>query len=375
MKYSTIFKKASLGLATLVAVLTMSGSAASAIPYTGDTTVASPVPAFNVFTGNMPAPAPLNGEPNFFRGRVPADGNMSDPTTPYTDPVSASCTNNQLIQLHVYVHNGASADANNNGSGPSVAHGTKVKVALPSNEASTFNSTATISATNAASVSDGLTINCNGKTVKLQYVAGSASQYSKGSGVVALPDTIVSSGAAIRSHNVPGDVWGCWDDRVYVVLTVKVVETPVTPVSSATCDLFTVLGQTDRKAVVNQFKYSVNNATLTKTVIVWGEGSSSTTVTDATKVIGQSHTYAADGTYHVVATLTFAGTNGATAPKPVTCSSDVTFSSTKPPVTPPVTPPTVLPNTGAGSLVGLFAGVSAIGATGYHFFARRRASN
>lgn len=368
MKYTSFFKKASLGLATLVAAVTMTSATVSAIPYTGDTTVASPVPAFNVFTGNMPAPAPLNGEPNFFRGRVPADGNMSDPTTPYTDPVSASCTNNQLIQLHVYVHNGASVDGNNNGSGPSVAHGTKVKVALPGNEASTFNSTATISATNAASVSDGLTINCNGKTVKLQYVAGSASQYSKGTGVVALPDTIVTTGAAIRSEQTPGDVWGCWDERVYVVLTVKVVETPVTPVASGTCDLFTVLGQADRKAVVNQFKYSVNNATLTNTVINWGEGNSTVTVTDATKVVGQSHTYGSDGTYHVIATLTFAGTNGAAAPKPVTCSSDVTFSSTKP----PVTPPTVLPNTGAGSMIGLFAGVTAAGATAFHFFNRRR---
>jgi hypothetical protein len=136
--------------------------------------------------------------------------------------------------------------------------------------------------------------------------------------------------------------------------------------------LFTVLGQTDRKAVVNTFKYSVNNATLTNTVIVWGEGSSSTTVTDATKVIGQSHTYSADGTYHVVATLTFASTNGATiTPNPVTCSSDVTFSSTKP----PVTPPKELIKTGTGSMIGLFAGVSAAGAVAYNLIARRRASN
>lgn len=374
MKFSTIFKKASLGLATVVATFAMAGSTVSAIPYTGDTTVASPVPAFNVFTGNMPAPAPLTGEQDFFQGRVPANGDLNDSVTKYVDPLSATCAKDQLIQMRVYVHNGASVDGNNNGTGPSVAHGTKVKVALPTNEASTFNSNATISATNAATVNDGFTINCNGKTVKIQYVAGSATQYSPSRNtVLPVSDSIVTTGAAIQSEQTPGDVWGCWNERVFVLLTVKVVEVPpVTPVASGTCDLFTVLGQTDRKAVVNTFKFSVNNATLTKTVIVWGEGSSSITVTDATKVIGQSHTYSADGTYHVVATLTFASTNGATVtPNPVTCSSDVTFSSTKP----PVVPPKELPKTGAGNMIGLFAGVSAIGATGYHFFARRRASN
>ena len=57
MNIANIFKKTSLGLATVLAGLLISGTA-HAIPYTGDTTVASPVPAFNVFTGNMPAPAP-----------------------------------------------------------------------------------------------------------------------------------------------------------------------------------------------------------------------------------------------------------------------------------------------------------------------------
>lgn len=48
-----------------------------------------------------------------------------------------------------------------------------------------------------------------------------------------------------------------------------------------------------------------------------------------------------------------------------------------PPVTPPVTPPQVLktatlPNTGPGDVVELFAGVSAIGATGHYIVSRRR---
>ena len=60
------------------------------------------------------------------------------------------------------------------------------------------------------------------------------------------------------------------------------------------------------------------------------------------------------------------------------CEAGVTVKSV-PPVTPPVTPPqtpstTTLPNTGPGDVIGLFAGVSALGAAGHYVVSRRRQS-
>jgi hypothetical protein len=374
-----LLKKATIGLTSLVVALLISGSAASAIQYTGDTTVASPVPAFNVFTGDMPAPAPAGGEGNFFRGRVPVNGNPSDATTQYSDPVNTNCTDGQIIQMNVYVHNGANADANNNGSGPSVAHGTKVKVSLPSanNVSSTFDSSATISATNAASVSDGLSINCNGHKVKLQYVAGSASQFSAGSGVVALPDSIVSDGALIRSHQVPGDVWGCWNERVYVVLSVKVVEVPTTPPVSAQCEMFSIVASEDRKVTINKFAVTQTNESLKSVVVNWGDNSALLNATSEAGVLNQTHQYANEGTFNITAVATFAVAGQAdivSGGAGTACAQQVTFTHNQPPVVTTVSKPTQLVNTGAGSVAGIFAATTALGAGAYRWMLGRRLS-
>src|SRR5665213_1398500 len=378
MNITNIFKKTSLGLATVLAGLLISGTA-HAIPYTGDTTVASPVPAFNVFTGDMPAPAPKDGEPDFFQSRVPVNGDPNDASTQYTDPTSTDCTNGKVIELRVYVHNGASADNNNNGTGPSIAHGTKVSVALPGGQATSFDPTATISANNAATVSDGATINCNGQSVKLQYVSGSASQFSLGTGVMPLSDAIVNGGVSIQSEKVPGDVWGCWNERVYVVLSVKVVNVPTPPTPSFMCTTLGLEADIDRKVKLSAFSTTATNGASFKTAVInWGDNSAPLTTN---QVVGQTHQYSKDGTYLVTAIAHF-DVNGEdmTAGGPQ-CQKQVTFSSNTPPkVTPPpstpVTPaaPTSLVNTGPGSVAGLFAAATAIGMLGYRKMLSRRLS-
>lgn len=224
MNYTTTLKRTALGFTTMVAAFSMSTTTVSAIAYNGDNTVSSPTPAFNVFTG-VPS---VGNEADFLRARVPT-APTGDTSTAYVDPLNASCVNGQRIQMRVYVHNGANANANNNGSGPSVARGTKVKVNVPSTQATSFTSNATISSTNAGTVNDNVAINCNGKTVKLKYIPGSASQFSIGSGVVPLSDAITTTGVPIRSQSVAGDVWGCWNDRVYVILSVQVEEVTTPP--------------------------------------------------------------------------------------------------------------------------------------------------
>ncbi len=389
MNKQNIFKKISLTFASVVMGLLISTATAHAIPYTGDTTQASPVPAFNVFTGDIPAPAPPGGEQNFFQGRVPVNGDLSDAHTQYVDPVSTTCTDGEVMQMRVYVHNGASAANNDNGNGPSVAHGTKVAVNLNNGSAKTaFNPSATISASNAASVSDGLSINCNGQKVELQYIKGSAEQYTLSNGFESLSDSVVTNGALIHSEKVPGDVWGCWQERVYVLLAVKVVKptTPPPPAqSTATCDLFTITASEDRKVTVNHFNFTAVNANFKNVVVNWGDNHSDT-FTDSNSVVGQTHQLpGSPDTFDISALVSFTA-NGKTltsgGPGTV-CSEQVSFTPnqppniTPPPSTPPTTtvvstPPSELVNTGAGSVVGLFAAATAGGAAIYRRILRRR---
>ena len=394
MKKATILKKISIALASVFAGLLISTATAKAtapcIPYTGPTTNASPIPAFNVFCGNIPAPAPAGSEANFFQGRAPVNGNLNDPSTPFTNPLDTACSNNEILQLHIYVHNGASVDNNNNGSGPSVAHGTKVAVALPSAtaQATNFDTSATISANNAATVSDTLKINCGGQSVELQYIPGSASQFSNGSGVRQLSDAIVGSGVPIQSEQTPGDVWGCWNERVYVVLAVKVVIPVTPPPVTATCNLLTVVATADRKVTVNNFKFTAENASFKNAVLNWGDNNK-VTVENSNSVIGQNHQYSGTGSasYEISALVDFSvpGQADITSGGPGTiCSETVSFSPNQPPtVTPPTTTtvvtstpsaPTQLVNTGAGSVVGIFAATTAAGAAAYRYLLGRRLS-
>jgi hypothetical protein len=237
-----IFKKIAISLSAVVFSLMLTTSFASALPYTGTTTEASPVPAFNVFTatsGNpIPAPAPSDSEANFLEARVPVNGDgATDSTTPFTESsLSTACTDGEVIQFRVYVHNGADAANNDNGNGPSIAHNTQVEVTIPGSQSTTFEPEATISASNAATVSDTYTVDCtSSQAVELQYIPGSAEQYSVATNAVtALPDTIVTTGSLIQSDTVPGDVWACWQERVLVELSVKVVIPPTPPVTPPT---------------------------------------------------------------------------------------------------------------------------------------------
>jgi len=186
-----------------------------------------------------------------------------------------------------------------------------------------------------------------------------------------LSDSITSSGALIGSHDVNGDVWGCFEQRVIVYLKVQVKEVPEKPQVTAQCDLLGIMASEDRKVTVNKFNFTVKNTTATKVVLNWGDNSS-TTLTDTSKVVGQSHTYKGFGTFTITATITFSN-DTVSGGAGTACAQQVTFTPNQPPtVTPPVTPPTTLVNTGAGSVAGIFAGISAISAVAYRWFLARR---
>ena len=373
MRKPNLITKAILAVSAAVVGIALSTAVASAIPYDSGNTQNSPVPAFNVFTGVPTA----GNESDFLRARVPT-APSGDTSTQYVDPLSATCTIGQRIQMRVYIHNGASESGNQGGNGPSVAHGTKVKVDLPTNQGSSFKANATISSTNAGTVNDDVSINCNGKNVKLKYIPGSASQFSTGTGAIALSDSLLTSGVAVRSQaNAPaGDVWGCWNDRVYVILAVEVVEEEA-PQVTATCDMFTITASDNRRVRVSQFQHTATNAAFKKAVINWGDNTTEE-ITDASAVVNKTHQYAKDGTYQVTATVTF-GVNGKpdiVAGGPNTaCAKQVVFSADTPPVvTPPNTPPAPgkLVNTGPGAVAAVFGATSAAGAVAYRWALGRR---
>lgn len=357
IKLKSIKKGLLLALASVVTTVIVA-SPVAAIPYQGANTPALPSPAFNQYTG-----VPSQGdESDFFRGRESGNG-------AFTNNVSSACNNGQEFSLQAYVHNGADQTQNNNGSGPSVAHGTKIRVALPGNStAASFPINAQLTSSNAGGMSDGLTINCGSKTVKLSYVAGSAVQVNTLSGTQALSDSIVTTGASIGTMSPNGDVWGCWDQRVFVYLKVKVEVVPETPQSLGECKMVDLQAEADRKVTVN-VTGSVTNATIVGYKIDFGDGTTSDKQSD-------SHQYAKDGTYTITTSVQIRFADGHTEWKTATsCMKVVTFESGKPPeitVTPPTsTTVTSLPNTGPGAVLAIFAGVTGLSTLAYSVLARR----
>lgn len=135
-------------------------------------------------------------------------------------------------QLNVYVHNGAPEGYNGtDNKGTGVATNTRLNVQIPEGKNTKFPMNAVISADNAATVSNGATIVCNGKTVKLEYVKGSATITSAKRGTSKLSDNVVNGGTQIGTYADDGVVPGCWEFRIFVSMKVRVTEvkTPVTP--------------------------------------------------------------------------------------------------------------------------------------------------
>lgn len=179
-----------------------------------------------------------------------------------------------------------------------------------------------------------------------------------------------------------------------------------TPQPIYTCDAFSLAVGSNRSVTVNNFKTTATNgAVFTHAVINWGDGSDLVTTAN---VIGQTHTYANDGTYTANVTAHFSVNGVDVAASGTNCQQPVTFTSPpctppndhKPECVPPCTPPndnkpectppeecttteeagkvecaetpTTLVNTGPGEVAGMFAATVAIGATAYRWYLGRR---
>lgn len=367
--FTKILSRAAVGLtaAAFVAVVGFGGGAASArTPYNDNGMPTSATPVFNDFYN---VPNGVGDEADFVRVKPKAGGNGD-----YVSNLNDACNIGSSFNVRTYVHNGADPNLNNNGSGSAVAHDVIVRMTAPLNKAqSSFKFDSTVSASNAATVSDSATLSCNGKTVKLSLVAQSVQVYSKPTGWNGAPDSAVNGTLKIGSR-VPGsgDVWGCWDDRVIVVYEVKVEEAPKPVVGDGVCkasDLTVVDNKTRKIRVTVNGALSGQGASIVGYEINWGDGSKSNKQTD-------EHTYAKDGDYTIVARVQVKLPDGSTKwVTSTTCTKKVTFKKDVPPtvVTPVVTPPSgKLTDTGAGDIAGIFAGTSAFGAAAHQLITRRR---
>jgi len=321
MKSISTFKK--ISLAAIVAVIVAAIFAAvtlhtSAVPYQGDDTPALPSPQFNGYTG-VPS---YGDESDFMRSKVSGGAVFGGD---FKDVTSDPCAAGTKYSIRAYVHNGASQFKNDNGNGPSVAKNTKLRITVPSGATNTLTSTGTITSSNAATVTDTTRIVCgNGKEVTFSYVAGSAKQWSQLSNqILPVSDSIVTTGAPIGTMKPDGNVWGCWEQRVYVVIEVEVKEVPKPSAAQCKALQTTILNQEQRR-VRATVTAATQNASVLSYEINWGDGSTSAAQ-------GAEHTYAADGTYSISARVQVRYADGRTAwVTSDDCKAQVKFKTPEP---------------------------------------------
>ena len=307
---------------------------------------------FNSFTDN-----PKYGDERaFFDGR-----NVNSSTALDTVQVN----DNDELSLRVFFHNNAAENLN------LVATNTRVSILLPKTAKTSTFSTAGITADNANPREVWDTVDFTGaRPFNLEYVPGSAQLWNNVFRGAQLSDSIVtSSGALVGFDKIDGRVPGCERFAGFVTIKARVKMQPVPVTPAFSCDALnaTVSG---RKVDANVAFTATGGATFKSTTFDWGDGNKNTVNTTSA-----SHTYGADGTFTINATLTFdvGGTE-----KTSVCTKSVTI--TTPPVTPPVTPPAptppvqvgkALPATGPAGVAGLFAGVSAIAGAAHYMWGRR----
>lgn len=227
---------------------------------------------------------------------------------------------------------------------------------------------------------------------KMQYVAGSTRLKNSG-GIKTVADGVTTTGIVVGNYLPGGAAYVLFEVKIptadklacgitefrnvgiakpegmneFYNTAITKVEKKCVETQSYSCDLFKIEKTTGRTVKVSDFKTSQTNATFKHVVINWGDNTSPLTTNNA---VGQTHTYAKDGTYTIVATATFT-VNG--SDKSVTsdaCKATVSYSTT--PVTPAKTTPTTLPSTGAGDVIGIFASVTAAGAIAHRAVTSRR---
>jgi len=287
---------------------------------------------------------------------------------------SANSTNVQVkdgqeLLVTTYFHNNAAANLN------LVAKNTRVRVALPSSDSSSQSIKSHITADNSNPLEVFSTVDLKGtENFTLDYIEGSA-QLKTNKVTTALSDAVVSGGVLVGTNGPDGNVPGCGEFSGYVTFKVKVIKkvTPPPKQHKFACDALDVK-KIDRTKFDFTARASVENAVIQSYVFTAKNSAGSvvdtkTVTTNALSSVYQFNQSTA-GTYTVSVVVNT--DKGSTAVSNV-CTKQVTVDAepvVKPEVTP--TPTKELPSTGAGSVVGLFAGASALGTISHYLFRRYR---
>lgn len=137
----------------------------------------------------------------------------------------ATVTDNEEVVLEVYFHNNAASNLN------LVAHNTQVKIAVPTETATTLTPTGYVSADNATPNQVWATADLtNSQPFSISYEPGTAKLYTNYVNGIALSDNVVTTGTLVGSNGPDGNVPGCSQYSGYVTIRVRVhVQPPVTP--------------------------------------------------------------------------------------------------------------------------------------------------
>lgn len=230
MKLKNLLVGSLVATAAIVGVLTGSSKVhAAQIPWTGTNLPSIQTPVFNIYTN---IPSGVGDESDFVKLRKSnGDPTVAAADNNFVDPVDAACNVGDKFDVRTYDHNGADDKLNDNGNGPTVAHGVSVAMRAPLGVTSKkFVFSSTLSAANATSVSDRGTLNC-GSNVQLKLVPHTVKLYSTAYGDwISGPDSAVNGNLTLGSPVAgSGDQWGCWHYRIVVVYTVEVVAAPTPP--------------------------------------------------------------------------------------------------------------------------------------------------
>jgi hypothetical protein len=241
---------------------------------------------FNAIANAAPAVVFNNGagETDFLRINDANGGNTAE-----------ACTNGQTVDLWFYVHNtnptvlnGAKYD------GIGVAKNAVVDIDFGSDYSKTHPVTAKVTADNAAISTDGVTINCGTKEVKLEYVSQSLTQDANApAGVNYTMTGNIMNGAKIGYNNGSENVFpGCFEYRAYIKVRVKVTVKPE-PVVIKKCVPAQVVYVDRTKRDIN-VAAEVQNANVTKYVVTVKNKSGAVVTTKEEATSAKNFTYRFD---------------------------------------------------------------------------------
>jgi hypothetical protein len=314
-------------LFSIVAQVAMTSTAQAAqIEYV----IGQPLPSLSspVFNTYYNVPNAIGNEADFVRVR-PSTGDPTDSgangarNSLYVNQLTDACAIGSKFDVRTYIHNGADDDLNQNGSGSAVAKNTKLTMSSPLNtNGKKFEFNSTITASNAATVSDKGTLNC-ANDVRLKLVPQTVKVYSTTLGFTNLPEGAVNGNTTLGNHVLgSGDVWACWNEVMIVVYTVEVIEAEKPPVM--TCDSLKVIALNDKKYKFTVEATAQNGATIGNYIFDFGDGKTASSFTNTVE-----HEYATTGNFKAKASVRFM-VNGQSSNVVSSASCEATIKPTEP---------------------------------------------